>query len=66
MTKAQVLAQLKKRIAAYPSRQAAASAMNCSYSYLADVLAGRRDPGVPILKALGLTRRRAITYTEAK
>lgn len=51
----QVLQLLKKRQGNRPNTELAAE-LGISKQYLGDVLRGRRDPGPPILKALGIKK----------
>lgn len=64
MTKQDLLKRLRARLHSYPNQKTAAAALNITPQYLADIIAGRREPGPKLLTALGL--RRAITYTEEK
>jgi transcriptional regulator with XRE-family HTH domain len=51
----QVIGLLKKRQGRRPNTELAVE-LGISKQYLGDVLRGRRDPGPPILKALGIKR----------
>lgn len=60
MSKQELLAYLRRQIAAHGSQQRAAQYWGISAVYLSDVLKGRREPAGKFLAALRL--RRVITY----
>ncbi len=53
LTKAQLLAVIRARVATVGSQKRLADALGCSQQYLSDVLAERRDPGPTLLRKLG-------------
>lgn len=56
----ELLADLRRFVAAMGSQQAAARRLGVSGAYLSDVLNERREPAAKLLKALGY--RRAVLY----
>jgi hypothetical protein len=69
LSRLDVLEILRRACADAGSLRKWASANDCSAAYVSDVLAGRRDPGPKILKALNLSRevqvRRELLYRKA-
>jgi predicted transcriptional regulator len=54
---------LRAFVAQYRTQTEAAAALGVSAVYVSDMLAGKRDPGAPILRRLGL--RRAVVEDSA-
>jgi transcriptional regulator with XRE-family HTH domain len=59
-----VYAKLRSAVAASGGQSAFAGELGLSVSYVSDVMNARRDPGVAILRAIGL--RKIVVYVPVK
>lgn len=63
MTEKQVVALIRKEVERAGTIRAAALSWGVTPAYVSFILSGDRKPGEKILKAMGLRRVKAVTYT---